>query len=185
MSSEQRDWFVDFYRKLSQFSPRASHPFSTSSTLSLITPSTSDEGMEAECKRLCAYNFPVSHQKLTSCGKLYDIGQNTSGAVGVALHNILGRCGSFIVHTCGMLAVGLYTESFVPMCKCVISLFSSSSTLSFHTLIPLLSSSLFLLLPSFPPPLLLPSYLSHPHRQCCCSQAVQHSVQNSPQLSRH
>ena len=60
MSSEQRDWFVDFYRKLSQFSPRASHPFSTSSTLSLITPSTSDEGMEAECKRLCAYNFPVS-----------------------------------------------------------------------------------------------------------------------------
>ena len=60
MNSEQRDWFVDFYRKLSQFSPRASHPFSTSSTLSLITPSTSDEGMEAECKRLCAYNFPVS-----------------------------------------------------------------------------------------------------------------------------
>ena len=65
MTSEQCDWFMDFYRKLSQFSPRASHPFSTSSTLSLITPSTSDEGMEAECKRLCAYNFPVSHQQLT------------------------------------------------------------------------------------------------------------------------
>ena len=129
----------ELYRK--QFSPRASHPFSTSSTLSLITPSTSDKGMEAEtmciqlpresdvhatctsvvhehcgtsttyycsvlcngrmeaeCKRLCAYNFPVSHQQLTSCGKLYDIGQNTSSAVGVALHNILGRCGSLIVH---------------------------------------------------------------------------------------
>ena len=48
------------------------------------------------------------------------------------------------------------------------------------------SSSPPSLLPSSspPPPLLLPSYPSHPHRQCCCSQAVQHSVQSSPQLSR-
>ena len=65
MSPEQRDWFIDFYRKLSQFSPLTSHPFSTSSTISLITLSTSDDGMEAECKTLCAYNFPVSHQQLT------------------------------------------------------------------------------------------------------------------------
>ena len=62
MTTEQQAWFVGFYRELSQYSPKGSNHLHTPSSLSLIPPSTTDKGAEAECKRLCAYNFPVSHQ---------------------------------------------------------------------------------------------------------------------------
>ena len=58
MTAELRDWFVQFYCKLSRFEKPASEGRAPSS-ISVATPTTGN-GMETECRRLCAYNFPVS-----------------------------------------------------------------------------------------------------------------------------
>lgn len=58
MTEELRDWFVEFYCQLSQFDELVCKE-QVQSTLTVATPTTGN-GMQTECRRLCAYNFPVS-----------------------------------------------------------------------------------------------------------------------------
>ena len=58
MTAELRGWFVQFYCKLSRLEKPASEGRAPSS-ISVAMPTTGN-GMEKECRRLCAYNFPVS-----------------------------------------------------------------------------------------------------------------------------
>ena len=57
MTEDLRDWFVKAYCQLSQFDETISKDV-VQSPLSVATP-TITNGTQTECRRLCAYNFPV------------------------------------------------------------------------------------------------------------------------------
>ena len=62
MTAELRDWFVRFYCQLSRFDePVAEEQPKSHST---ATPTFPRNGMKTECRRLCAYNFPVSKKHI-------------------------------------------------------------------------------------------------------------------------
>ena len=70
MTADLRDWFVKFYCQLSRFDEPVSEGQPQSSPSSTAPPtSTTWNGMRTECRRLCAYNFPVS-VKLTNCSQM-------------------------------------------------------------------------------------------------------------------
>ena len=59
MTTEEHDWFIDFYCKLSkhcEVTVSEAH-CTTASSLSLIP--VGDDLQHIECRRFCAYNFPV------------------------------------------------------------------------------------------------------------------------------
>lgn len=58
LSPDQCVWFRDYYCKLSAYSPGDGGKLSGSA--SSLTTVAADNQHELECRRLCAYNFPVS-----------------------------------------------------------------------------------------------------------------------------
>ena len=72
VAADMHDWFCDFYRKLSEYRGKggvSSHP-PTPSTLTLApahSAATDAELFNSECRRLCAYNFPVSALVQNQC----------------------------------------------------------------------------------------------------------------------
>ena len=70
MTAELRDWFVKFYCQLSKFDKPVCEG-QVHSPLSVATPTTGN-GMQTECRRLCAYNFPVI-KALTTCNSTLNI----------------------------------------------------------------------------------------------------------------
>lgn len=69
LGSDQRLWFLDLYRKLTNYTcpekklTSAAHTH-TPSTFTLTLTDT-DEEVESECRRWCAYNLPVSWHDTT------------------------------------------------------------------------------------------------------------------------
>ena len=64
MTSDQKTWFVQFYQKLSEYT----RPVTAASISPAHRPMSStqrrleadEDKVQVECRRLCAYNFPVS-----------------------------------------------------------------------------------------------------------------------------
>lgn len=63
MNQDQKNWFIQFYQKLPQYTPPVTASPSTqhrplSSTHRQVE--TVEDQTQVECRRLCAYNLPVS-----------------------------------------------------------------------------------------------------------------------------
>lgn len=61
MSAQDKEWFIEYYCKLSKYTeadPSDSKPHSSSSTSLSLVPCNKDI-LHGECRRWCAYNFPV------------------------------------------------------------------------------------------------------------------------------
>jgi hypothetical protein len=66
LTTDQKTWFIQFYQKLSEYK----RPVTVTSVSPAHRPMSStlrqleaaEDKMQVECRRLCAYNLPVSWQ---------------------------------------------------------------------------------------------------------------------------